>query len=157
MDFCLRRMFSRHSGGYGGRERADLTEKGQMDRSGVFGFVVSNTHLQGQLGLELSQNGANNAWNVNFANGNANNNNNNNKNNNNQVRAVRASSVRSTARGKVPGLFFAQMIHARIQLCRIDPIQHLSAFRTPIPLYTPRLCNCHSFAPMTAAFLMPLN
>lgn len=78
-----------------------------MDRSGVFGFVVSNTHLQGQLGLELSQNGANNAWNVNFANGNAN-------NNNNQVRAVRASSVRSTARGIVPGLFFAQ----------IDPYPH---------------------------------
>jgi hypothetical protein len=107
----MRRLFSRHSGGYGGRERADLTEKGQMDRSGVFGFVVSNTHLQGQLGLELSQNGANNAWNVNFANGNANNNN---KNNNNQVRAVRASSVRSTARGIVPGLFFAQ----------IDPYPH---------------------------------
>ena len=100
------------NGGYGGLKRADLTEKGQMVRSGKFGFVVSNTHLQGQLGLVLSQKGANNAWNVNFANGNANNNNKN--NNNNQVRAVRASSVRSTARGKVPGLFFAS----------IDPCPH---------------------------------
>jgi hypothetical protein len=148
-------LFSRHSGGYGGRERADLTEKGQMDRSGVFGFVVSNTHLQGQLVFELSQNGANNAWNVNFANGNATTT----KRTSTTIKCVLFGLLRLGQRpgAKSPGFFLHQLIHARIQLCRIDPIQHLSAFRTPIPLYTPRLCNCHSFAPMTAAFLMPLT
>jgi hypothetical protein len=32
----MRRLFSGNSGGYGGRGRADVTEKGQMDRSNYF-------------------------------------------------------------------------------------------------------------------------
>jgi len=32
----MRRLFSGNSGGYGGRGRADVTEKGQMDRSNCF-------------------------------------------------------------------------------------------------------------------------
>ncbi|MBM3936063.1 MAG: hypothetical protein FJ343_02810 [Sphingomonadales bacterium] len=85
----MHRLFSRDSGGHGGRGRAIILEKGQADRSYLIGFVhFKLACFTGPL-WGSSQNNPNNAWNMNFNNGNVNNNN---KNNNNQVRAVRASS-----------------------------------------------------------------